>query len=1025
MAGLGSLKKLTGALQAASEATRVEKPAQRMSEALNPHVGKRLYVTQADRTALDYDQGLLGGPGFVELATIDPNKYKDIAWAVGKPGIAKTIVNSMAQHPEEAIWSNIIGSPTQHKSNQVVFDRLMNKFHNAIQEDKLTPELHKTINDRLANMKDPDTGKALFPKDVDIAHPDFKEHAQTFNTRALISDILSGKGVGGEKGTIIDFPKEIAETTDPYLLHANTGDIGDRLFSLSGNIEHRPELHPAFPSALGGRKESEAFMPAPSELVLQDYIPTFHQKILDKNAKLGENKPLRDPTYYDLTRGYAPNVPVTDQMLERLYKKGHKDGGEIHHVPEIKKLDSIPKLAEGNLISNAMKGYSKSAEFLKNLGIAGYNEAKEEIPTLLHPRAIPDIVANVGAGIAGIPGDIMNAIIPPLNEEEVPNYKPALGSEDLQERLKQSGITTGTERPLIEGIATLASPRGIAKTGKEVLKHGARLVEEGRIPGLINPRNNILPEHGTNLGASFSNPSQDFIYSHKMESMPGNQWHSWIQSNAPKAAKKELETSGTLDMLKNTKDKLSKQDVMNHVRENEPRLRAKTYTQEYNHPYEVVGNDEDGWDVVDSSMGDRVINSHEDQGVAYMAADEIANETHPTVKYSKWTLPGDKEDYREIVIQDKPKLWSESSKFESSHYPEARNPIAHLRVNHREDIEGKPTLFIEEMQSDWGQTGKKYGFSTSEKLPDIDAGDLLAKYGDKLNSNQKDWLHRFTGRWESVMNDINLGFKPDSAMDDLHKEYTEWISKQKTGISPGPYVQDTKDWTALTLKQAIKEAVDNGKTQVAWTTGAQQADRYDLSKRLSSVSLHPREDGQLALNAYDHDGHRVIQELVTEDNLDDYLGKELAEKLINTPTGGTSNIRRLDGLDIKTEHKGMQGYYDKILPQVANDVIKQLGGKNKVKTIKISTGEPTYALRNKTTGSNIGGGYSYEEAKQAIKENPNREMYKVLGGDSEQLGFDITPDMLKFIKEDVGIPKHAKGGPIDLETEFKIRRRYG
>ena len=85
-------------------------------------------------------------------------------------------------------------------------------------------------------------------------------------------------------------------------------------------------------------------------------------------------------------------------------------------------------------------------------------------------------------------------------------------------------------------------------------------------------------------------------------------------------------------------------------------------------------------------------------------------------------------------------------------------------------------------------------------------------------------------------------------------------------------------------------------------------------------------------------------------------------------------------------------------------------------------------LRNKTTGSNIGGGYSYEEAKQAIKENPNREMYKVLGGDSEQLGFDITPDMLKFIKEDVGIPKHAKGGAIDLETEFKLenmRRRYG
>jgi hypothetical protein len=81
----------------------VAKKAPRMSEALNPHVGKRLYITQADRTALDYDQGLLGGPGYVELAGIDPAKYKDIAWAVQSPGVAKTLVGSMARNPEEAV----------------------------------------------------------------------------------------------------------------------------------------------------------------------------------------------------------------------------------------------------------------------------------------------------------------------------------------------------------------------------------------------------------------------------------------------------------------------------------------------------------------------------------------------------------------------------------------------------------------------------------------------------------------------------------------------------------------------------------------------------------------------------------------------------------------------------------------------------------------------------------------------------------------------------------------------------------
>ncbi len=132
----------------------VAKKAPRMSEALNPHVGKRLYITQADRTALNYPEGLLGGPGYVELAGIDP-KYKDIAWAVQSPGVAKTLVGSMARNPEEAVFANLIGSPEQHRSNKVVFERIIKRFEKAVEEDKLTPELRETINKRLANIKDP------------------------------------------------------------------------------------------------------------------------------------------------------------------------------------------------------------------------------------------------------------------------------------------------------------------------------------------------------------------------------------------------------------------------------------------------------------------------------------------------------------------------------------------------------------------------------------------------------------------------------------------------------------------------------------------------------------------------------------------------------------------------------------------------------------------------------------------------------------------------------------------------------
>ena len=340
--------------------------APRMSEALNPHVGKRLYITQADRTALDYDQGLLGGPGFVDLAEIDPTKYKDIAWAVQSPGVAKTLVGSMARNPEEAVFSNLIGSPEQHRSNKVVFDRIMDRFEKAVEEDKLTPELHATINKRLANIKDPKTGKSFFPEDVDILSPEFNQHAQTFHQRAYIADILAGKGVGGKKGSIIDYPQVIKETTDPLLLEAKTGDIGDRLFSLSGNIQERPELHPAFHYSLSGKKESEAFAPAPQGIVLKNFTKDF----TERTGRL--------PTYYDLTRGYAPSEKITEEMLERMYKEGYGVGGKVlkkglklvEDIAEKVKLPPAENSARTQIVGT-MPTYEKARNILGEEGIKG------------------------------------------------------------------------------------------------------------------------------------------------------------------------------------------------------------------------------------------------------------------------------------------------------------------------------------------------------------------------------------------------------------------------------------------------------------------------------------------------------------------------------------------------------------------------------------------------------------------------------------------------------------------------------
>jgi len=53
------------------------------------------------------------------------------------------------------------------------------------------------------------------------------------------------------------------------------------------------------------------------------------------------------------------------------------------------------------------------------------------------------------------------------------------------------------------------------------------------------------------------------------------------------------------------------------------------------------------------------------------------------------------------------------------------NIFAHLRVNDRTDTDGKKMLFIEELQSDWHQTGKEFGYQNVEG---VDEGGVEVPY---------------------------------------------------------------------------------------------------------------------------------------------------------------------------------------------------------------------------------------------------------------------------------------------------------
>ncbi|WP_374295963.1 Eco57I restriction-modification methylase domain-containing protein, partial [Sphingomonas sp.] len=77
-------------------------------------------------------------------------------------------------------------------------------------------------------------------------------------------------------------------------------------------------------------------------------------------------------------------------------------------------------------------------------------------------------------------------------------------------------------------------------------------------------------------------------------------------------------------------------------------------------------------------------------------------------------------DYRELLmtLPPQPSSRNPDDPYVSSHYPAAKNLLLHVRYNTREDVKGRTMLFVEELQSDWHQDGRKYGYgATDDTVP--------------------------------------------------------------------------------------------------------------------------------------------------------------------------------------------------------------------------------------------------------------------------------------------------------------------
>lgn len=280
------------------------------------------------------------------------------------------------------------------------------------------------------------------------------------------------------------------------------------------------------------------------------------------------------------------------------------------------------------------------------------------------------------------------------------------------------------------------------------------------------------------------------------------------------------------------------------------------------------------------------------------------------------------------------------SKFHSTHWEED-NIVVHVRFSTFTGSDGKKVLFVDEVQSDWHQQGRKSGYSTDP---------WAARNAPPDAPFRKSETWGLLGIKRVIQHAAENGF-----------DRVEWLGgkAQAKRYSLASAV-DRIEWGEVTLTESQKSGqylalleedgrvIGDGQTPEEATARAEKwIDRYGVRGSDSFTVVHhggvEASPGEKIVKILIKDGDDIIG-LVSKDDgkfrvssatspdtagaedidgkdLSEIVGQDVANRIMEEDSGS------LDSGDLTVGGEGMIGFYDKILPSAVNGFIKRFGSK--------------------------------------------------------------------------------------------------
>jgi len=308
-----------------------------------------------------------------------------------------------------------------------------------------------------------------------------------------------------------------------------------------------------------------------------------------------------------------------------------------------------------------------------------------------------------------------------------------------------------------------------------------------------------------------------------------------------------------------------------------------------------------------------------------------------------------------VLAKSPPSMEPPSETYKGGHYGDTPNTLAHVRFNDRTSEHGK-TLFIEEIQSDWHQEGRKKGYKTDVDPAILKKINDLKKAEDKLDSEIQaksvadDVPQHIIDAGESAdgLNSL-VEFIAESNRNDPRYQKREAIMAERMSLESQVAQRDTvpdapfkTSWHELSMKRMISYAAKHGYDAISWTKGETQFQRYGSSEIAwvkdgdgwkvkateqrggeadgINIETAARAEGILKEGGDTITSKEQLHALIKETVMDRERGQwspENFEKQVDKLTSRTwERMQNEDAGTSLPRKEGMGGFYDRMLPKM-------------------------------------------------------------------------------------------------------------